>query len=114
MHPQLDRDSLVVNLSLIILSMVEFEGPRNILFCKIYTALNGGFLKRGDGCQPRSLSILHREYPVYFLPLIRKLHLEDFLELDAVHLTGRCHRAVHHLLLTQGPIVVSTALIGFL
>ena len=114
MHTQLYRYALVINHTRIILTMVEFECPRHILFCKIYTALNGGFLKRGDGCQPTSLGILHREYPVDFLPLIRELHLEDFLELVANNLNGRGHRALHHLQLTYGLIVVSTALIRFL
>ena len=99
MHPQLDRYPLVVDHAGIILPMVDFEGPRHILFSKIYTALTGGLLKRGGGRQPTGLGILHREYPVYLLPLVREFHLEDLLELVAVHLAGRGHRAVHQVLL---------------
>ena len=70
MHPELDRDALVVYHPLIILPMVDFESFRQILFCKIYTALNCGFLKCRAGNQPTSLGILHRDYPIDLLPLI--------------------------------------------
>ena len=117
MHPQLNRNALVVDHARIILPMVFFESPRHILFCKIYTALNGGFLKCRGGSQPTSLGILHREYPEDLLPLIRELHLEDFLELVAVYLTSsRGHCAVYYFMLnTCGRlIVVSAALIKLL
>jgi hypothetical protein len=44
-HPQLDRYALVVDHPRIILPMIDFEGPRHILFSKIYTAMAGGLLK---------------------------------------------------------------------